>query len=222
MKLLVANWKSNMNLSKVQDWLKEFALTSEEQKYDSTKIEVIIAPSVTFLEIIKNTGLIVSAQDVSIYEPGAHTGEITAEELKTFCKYCVVGHSERNEPIEIVEQKRDICLEHGITPIICFIKPTDAKRLYKPGCVMTLENPDNISQNGKYRPDDPVSIKTKVDEVEKLLPTQAKILYGGSVNRQNVSQLVNIKRLDGFLVGQASLDPLHFFELISAVEVSIS
>ena len=41
-----------------------------------------------------------------------------------------------------------------------------------------------------------------------------KILYGGSVNNQNISQLKNITTIDGFLIGGASQDPKKFIDII--------
>ena len=50
----------------------------------------------------------------------------------------------------------------------------------------------------------------EVSELIKSLVTNAKILYGGSVNEKNASNLLNNSNIDGLLVGGASLDPKEF------------
>ena len=64
------------------------------------------------------------AQDVSKYEKGAYTGEVSAAQLADIgTKYCIVGHSERRqyhkEDDMLINEKTKMLLEKGITPIIC-------------------------------------------------------------------------------------------------------
>ena len=69
-------------------------------------------------------GFAYGAQDVSVHESGAYTGEISAGMLaKLGCTYVVVGHSERRdyhaESDELVAAKAAACHRHGLTPIVC-------------------------------------------------------------------------------------------------------
>ena len=64
------------------------------------------------------------AQDVSVHEQGAYTGEVSVSMLKDFgCRYAIVGHSERRqyhfETDEVVAAKAQRALAAGITPIVC-------------------------------------------------------------------------------------------------------
>ena len=49
---------------------------------------------------------------------------------------------------------------------------------------------------------------------KKLGKKPSKILYGGSVNSDNINQLKNINTIDGFLIGGASQDPNKFIDII--------
>jgi triosephosphate isomerase len=205
MKYYIANWKMNMSEQDIIEWIKNFE--GEKDKC------IIIAPSLPYLAMVKEAGFVPCSQDISLHEKGAHTGETGSFQIKDFCKYCIIGHSERHEDGQTVIKKRDLCLKEGITPILCFVDVNDASGFYKEGVIMAWEDPSNISVKGEYKPKDPKDIRTEVNILKASLPDGAEIIYGGSVNRQNIKELVNIVGLDGVLVGNASLDPKHFYEI---------
>ncbi|HLC93724.1 MAG TPA: triose-phosphate isomerase family protein [Patescibacteria group bacterium] len=213
MRLVIANWKMNMNLSEITGWLEEF---KNMYRKDSLKVDVIIAPPFPYLAEVKAAGFSAGAQDVSQFEKGAHTGEVGAFEIKDYCRYCIIGHSERAEERDKVLKKRDLCLKNRITPIVCFVEPEDALRSYSENSLLAWEDPQNISINGHYRAESTTDFDVKLKDLKKTLPEGAKVIYGGSVNRQNVRELANISELDGVLVGNASLDPAHFKEIVEA------
>lgn len=205
MKYYIANWKMNMSEQEVAGWIEKYK--GEKEKC------IIIAPSLPHLHMVKEAGFVTCAQDISLYEGGAHTGETGTLQIKDFCKYCIIGHSERKEDGQTVIKKRDLCLKEGITPILCFVDVNDAVGFYKEGVIMAWEDPSNISVKGVYKPKDSREIRTEINILKASLPNGAEIIYGGSVNRQNIQDLVNIVGLDGVLVGNASLDPDHFYEI---------
>lgn len=207
MKYYIANWKMNMNESDIDNWTGSFKPNPPSEKI------IIIAPSLPYLVKIKGAGFRTCAQDVSTFNKGAHTGETGSFQLKDFCEYCLIGHSERKEGLDTVIQKRDICLDEGITPVVCFVNIEDADYLYKPGVILAWEDPENISVNGKYAPKNTAEIRTNINILKASLPDGTEVIYGGSVNRQNIAELANINGLDGVLVGNASLDPAHFYEI---------
>lgn len=222
MKYAIANWKMNMNLSDLKKWYSIFTQFDFSPIPDD--LSIILAPSnlyisitaEVFKSITSDVNLFVASQDVSEYEVGAHTGYTGAFQLKDFCKFSIIGHSERKESTEKVLLKRDLCLQNNIVPIICFAKPEDAIKMYVPKGIMVWEDPSNISIEGKYRAKDPDEIAQAIANISKALPDGTEIIYGGSVNRQNIRALVNIDKLDGVLVGNASLDPNHFFDIVQA------
>ncbi|MFC1622076.1 triose-phosphate isomerase [Patescibacteria group bacterium] len=206
-KYVIANWKMKMGKDEIKTWL-------EKYEAPETSVKVIIAPSFPDLGLVQNFAC--AAQDVSTEEKGSHTGDVGIFQIKDFCNYCIVGHSERKEDKETVLEKRDLCLENGVTPIVCFVDPKKAEKYYKEGVILAWEDSGNISEDGIYKPIDPKEIKGIIYDIRERLPEGVSVLYGGSVNRQNVQNLVNIADADGFLVGNASLDPEHFTEIIKA------
>jgi triosephosphate isomerase (TIM) len=213
-KYIVANWKMNMSLEDCAHWIDGFALTRTKNT------DIIIAPSLLYLamfkELVPADKFSLAAQDVSEKDKGAHTGDNGAFQLADLVKYCIVGHSERHEPRDIVEQKAKQCLQNKITPIICFVTFEDIQNYDLKNCIVAWEDPSNISVNGQYREKNPEEIVNGVTGLKKNLPTATPLLYGGSVNRQNIGLLAKIDKLDGVLVGNASLDPQHFAAIVQA------
>lgn len=213
MEYFVANWKSNMTLQKVKDWVSSWKASSENIP---TTAKVIVAPtSVHLLEINNTPNITLATQDVSAHEMGAHTGELAAKQLEELCKISIVGHSERGEVKDIVKEKVKRCFENGVTPIVCFTKPEEASEYYENGALLAWEDPTNISKDGVYNPKDPAEIKEMVESIRQQIPEEAVLLYGGSVNKENIGALANIHGINGVLVGNASTDPQHFLEIIN-------
>lgn len=226
MKYIVANWKMNMGSKDLSNWIGPFSkkINGARKEWAKKKIskdrwpKIITCPSMIYIppvaEISSKIGIEVGAQDVSPFDKGPHTGETGTFQIKDFCKYAIVGHSERQEPVEVVERKRDMCLKENITPIICFVDPKDLVRLYKDGSIMAWEDPQNISKDGVYRSEDPEKISAIAKEIRKILAPKAPLIYGGSVNERNAFEISRISELDGILVGNASLDSEIFVAII--------
>ena len=217
MKYIIANWKMNLTLETLTKWVK--GITDIKKVLKDNK-KVILAPSHIHISLIheltNETEIDLCGQDVSPEKQGAHTGDTGALQIKEFCEYCIVGHSERNEPEELVIQKRDLCLENGIIPIICFVDPELVTKYYKEGVILAWEDPKNISKDGKYNEKDPSEIISGVQNIRSALPEKAILIYGGSVNKENIEDISKINEIDGVLVGHASLDPEHFIYIIGA------
>jgi len=212
MKYITANWKMNMGTKEVLSWLENFKNASENI--------VIVAPSFLHLPLLKTCAqgknIKLAAQDVAQEERGAYTGRVAAFQLKDMCEYCIVGHSEIGNALEVVIKKRDLCLKNGITPIVCFVSPSDAKKVYKESTIIAWEDPSNISQGGLYKDTDPKEIEKVINDIKANLPKNSILLYGGSVNEQNAKELAKIRNLDGVLVGNASLDTSTFTKIVES------
>uniref|UniRef100_A0A7C4TQC6 Triosephosphate isomerase n=1 Tax=candidate division WWE3 bacterium TaxID=2053526 RepID=A0A7C4TQC6_UNCKA len=224
-KLVVGNWKQNKTLKETKEWITIFdALISkyiEDKGTAGLAVDIIVAPPFPFLPAFQDirtriSNFYVASQDVSAFESGRHTGEVGTFQLKDFVEYSLVGHSERAEGRDLVMQKVDRLLEAAITPVMCFseFKP----ELYKEGVVLVWEDPENISNEGGDRAKSIEEVAEGIKKLRVALPAKAKVLYGGSVNRQNAPLLSNIDGLDGVLPGNASLDPTYFFEIIKAFD----
>ena len=128
--LMAGNWKMNLNHQEAVVLVQKLAWTLADKKHDYGQVEVVVVPPFTDLRsvqtLVDGDRLLVKygAQDVSVHESGAYTGEISAGMLaKLGCSYAVVGHSERREyhaeSDELVNAKATAALAAGITPIVC-------------------------------------------------------------------------------------------------------
>ncbi len=158
----------------------------------------------------------ISGQDVSTSERGAKTGDVAAFQLRDYCKYCIVGHSERQESKADVLKKAQRCIEQGIVPIICFTNPKEAKEYVVEGAFMTWEDPDNISVDGVFKPKSNDQIIEGVNIIRSQVPVDAIVLYGGSVNADSIENLNAINEINGVLVGSASLKAQSFYNIANA------
>lgn len=122
--LVVANWK--MYISTPEE-AKKFASALRRKARVFAGVDVVIAPSFTLLPLVtlalKGSPIKTSAQSVSVFETGAHTGEVAAKMVKSFgASYSIVGHSERRaqgETDEMVRAQLGHAAAAGITPILC-------------------------------------------------------------------------------------------------------
>ena len=124
-KIVAGNWKMNKSFGDAEDLLSSLA-----DELDGKKLtcEVVVCPPSIYLEMASDFAdesvFAVGAQNVSEYENGAYTGEISAEMLAAVdIEYCIIGHSERrkyfNESNSALAEKANRLLDYGITPIYC-------------------------------------------------------------------------------------------------------
>ncbi|WP_244928324.1 triose-phosphate isomerase [Nocardioides sp. W7] len=128
--LMAGNWKMNLNHQEAVVLVQKLAWTLSDKRHDHGKVEVVVVPPFTDLRSVQTLvdgdrlAVKYAAQDVSVHDSGAYTGEISAGMLaKLGCSYVVVGHSERREyhaeSDEIVNAKATKALAAGMTPIVC-------------------------------------------------------------------------------------------------------
>ncbi|QCX27480.1 triose-phosphate isomerase [Nocardioides jishulii] len=128
--LMAGNWKMNLNHQEAVVLVQKLAWTLDDKKHDYTKAEVVVVPPFTDLRSVQTLvdgdrlKITYGAQDVSVHDAGAYTGEVSAPMLaKLGCSYVVVGHSERREyhaeTDAVVNAKAHKAVEHGMVPIVC-------------------------------------------------------------------------------------------------------
>ena len=126
-KIVAGNWKMNKSFSEAEELISEIADYIEENGKPDM-VDIVLCPPFVYLEMVhdmvQDLPLFVGAQNVSEYESGAYTGEISASMLSSmFIDYCIIGHSERrkyfNETDEAVAKKVAIALEYDVSPIFC-------------------------------------------------------------------------------------------------------
>ena len=137
--LMAGNWKMNLNHQEAVVRVQKLAWTLADKKHDYGKVEVVILPPFTNLRSVQTLvdgdrlSIRYGAQDVSVHDDGAYTGEISASMLsKLACSYVVVGHSERRmyhqESDELVNAKAHKTLSAGMTPIVCVGEGLDTRK----------------------------------------------------------------------------------------------
>jgi triosephosphate isomerase len=137
--LMAGNWKSNLNHHQAVVLVQKLAWTLSDKKWDPARSEVVVLPPFTDLRSVQTLvdgdrlPLRYGAQDVSIHDGGAYTGEISAAMLaKLGCRYVVVGHSERRqhhaEDDATVNAKAVRVLAAGMTPIVCVGEGPEQRR----------------------------------------------------------------------------------------------
>jgi triosephosphate isomerase len=126
--LIAGNWKMNMNHFEAIALVQKIAFSLPEKYFD--KVDVTVLPPFTDLRSVQTLvdgdklRLTYGAQDVSQYDLGAYTGEISGAFLsKLGCTFVVVGHSERrtyhHEDDALVAAKAAAGFRHGLVPIVC-------------------------------------------------------------------------------------------------------
>jgi triosephosphate isomerase len=137
--LMAGNWKMNLTHSEAVALVQKLAWILADKKHDFARTEVAVLPPFTDLRSVQTLvdgdrlSIRYGAQDVSVHDAGAYTGEISATMLaKLGCSYVVVGHSERREhhaeSDETVNAKARQAAAAGMTPIVCVGEGLDVRR----------------------------------------------------------------------------------------------
>ncbi|MFZ5845534.1 MAG: triose-phosphate isomerase [Patescibacteria group bacterium] len=220
--VLAANWKSNMTLAEMTDWVNGFRRTMETQnQLDFPQATIIVCAPFTLLLPLKEkiAGLAlpiaVGAQDVSPFGSGAYTGEVNAAQIKEFADWVIIGHSERRqnfgEADEMLRQKVEQARSAGLKVIYCV---QDETQPVPDGVeVVAYEPPGAI---GTGRPDTPENANNVAQVIRQKFSQVTQVVYGGSVKPENVRAFVAQEFINGVLVGGASLTPDSWFNLVVA------
>ena len=130
--IIAGNWKENMLPSQVHDFCEALRKEMPESANGSSVVLCVPATHLAALAKEKSRRLAVGAQNISEFDKGAHTGEISADMIADLgAKYCIVGHSERRanngDTDELVNIKIRALLERGINPILCVGESLDQR-----------------------------------------------------------------------------------------------
>lgn len=125
-KIVAGNWKMNKTFQDADDLINEIVEGLEDT--NSNDVDVILCPPFPYIELAtdyaQESDYAVGAQNVSSYQSGAYTGEVSAEMLFSMgVEYCIVGHSERRkyfmETDKELISKIELLLKNNILPIFC-------------------------------------------------------------------------------------------------------
>ena len=231
----IANWKmfgdtrSLNSLDKVVTFIK---------KYKKNNIKLIYFPPATLINLLsqkfKNTSIDVGAQNCFHEENhGAYTGQINSFMLKDAgAKYIILGHSENRklgEDNNLINRKIKSSIKSGLKIIFCIGETLsqknkkNTKKILSQQIIQGLKNVENKKNIIiAYEPvwaigSGLIPEETEIFKIVRFIKNKvkgSKVLYGGSVNSQNINLLKKIDNVDGFLVGGASQNSNNFIDII--------
>ena len=243
--LIAGNWKMNLDHQQAIALVQKLSWTLRDAAHDYNGCEVVVFPPFTDIRSVQTLmdadklELGLGAQDLSKFDSGAYTGEISGAFLKKLdVKYVLIGHSERrtyhNENDETVQAKTAAAFRHGIVPIICVGETLEELESEGQSAVpvrqtlAALAGHDKLNDfviayepvwaigTGKVAtPEEAAAVCGKIREAIAAehgpeIADATRILYGGSVKANNVAGFLRSNEVDGVLVGGASLDAEEF------------
>lgn len=204
----------------------------ELEKIDKGKVKLVICPSFPYLSSFSSNenNYYLGAQDVSSFQDKTITGEVTGEQLASLnVEYVIVGHSERRCNAREINidfiNKINNCLNNDINVIYCIgetKREKDNNETFKVIEQQISEVLNNVEVKNITIAYEPVwaigsgitptreEIKDIIDYIKDIVydkyECQVNVLYGGSVNEDNIAYFNSIDNLDGILLGGSSLD----------------
>lgn len=248
-KYIVGNWKMNQDLAGIRDFFTGLnQVKSQLHCHAWVASQFIHVPIMKDLAFTLGN-ITVGAQNCSSYEKGAYTGEVAAYALADMgVHFVLIGHSERRqyfaENNKELRKKMDLALASDLTVIYCVGETLEenqkgqTQEVLKKQIHEALEGMSEEKAKKMIIAYEPVwAIGTgKTATVEQaqsahqlirqelglLWPKEGAdtpILYGGSVNNNNVQELLSAPDIDGGLVGGASLKAKDFINLCLSASI---
>ena len=240
---LAGNWKMHGSLSKNAELLSALRAGLS----GDARVEVAVCPPFPYLAqvqgLLAGSGISLAAQDLSLHEQGAYTGEVSAGMLCEFgCRYVLVGHSERRslhgESDAVVAGKFSATQAAGLVPVLC-VGETLAERdagmarevvLRQLAAVVDLLGVRALqdavvayepvwaigtgrSASAEQAAEVHAWLRNAVAAASEDVAVSLRIVYGGSVKATNAAALFAQPDIDGALVGGASLVSDEFLSI---------
>ncbi len=245
-KIIIGNWKLNGDTQFVGDLLGEL-ISSWSGVHEA---EVVVCPPFVHLhqaytEYLAQSNIGLGAQDVSQFEGGAYTGDISAEMLQDIgCQYVIIGHSERRthhkETDGQIARKFEVAHNAQLKPILCVGETLEQRENNQTlqvikeqlGAVVDFCGVEKLLRGviayepvwaiGTGRtatPEQAQEVHAFIRELFGDKGSLARIAYGGSVKPDNAASLFAQPDIDGMLVGGASLKADSFLDICRAAEL---
>jgi len=194
--------------------------------------------------LIGDSRIMLAAQNVFWEDRGAFTGEISPAMLvDAGCKWVIIGHSERRgilgETDSVVRKKIKASLGDGLGVIVCVGETLEEREVGKTlkivqsqieSALMDLELDDPlrfviayepvwaIGTGKNATPQEAEYVHATIREITGSIFGQdsehIRIIYGGSVNGENIEELLHMDNIDGALIGGAGLDANSFVKIV--------
>ena len=233
----IANWKMFGNLKSINTLNKVIKFSKSKE---IKKGRLIYCPPYTlitsFFKKFENCLIDIGAQNCHESDDyGSHTGFINSRMLKSIgANYVILGHSEnrkKGETDKLINLKIKSAIKAKLKVIFCIGETLTEKKMGKTRAILSKQIKLGLNKIKKksdifvaYEPvwsigtgniPKPKDLEQIVKFIKKNFKGKLpKILYGGSVNPQNISDLKKIINLDGFLIGGASQSPKKFIDIV--------
>jgi triosephosphate isomerase len=233
----IANWKMYGNLSSLNTLNKVIKFSKSKE---INKGRLIYCPPYTlissFSKKFKNCQIGIGGQNCHesvVYGP--YTGSVNSRMLKNIgAQFVIIGHSEnraKGENNELINLKIKSALEANLKVIFCIGETLTEKRKKKTQSILSkqikiglgsIKNKSNIfiayepvwAIGTGIVPKSNDLLKTVKFIKSRFKGKSPKVLYGGSVNPQNIKNLKEINNIDGFLIGGASQNAKKFIDIV--------
>ncbi|MBE9175533.1 triose-phosphate isomerase [Synechocystis salina LEGE 06155] len=235
--IIAGNWKMHKTQAEAQAFLQEFKPLIEDA---AESREVVLCVPFTDLSAMSQQlhgGRVrLGAQNVHWEPSGAYTGEISAAMLAEIgIHYVVIGHSERRQYFGETDETANLRVlaaqKAGLIPILCVGESKaqrDAGETEQVIIDQVKKGLVNVDQSNLVIAYEPIwaigtgdtCAATEANRViglirEQLTNSQVTIQYGGSVNANNVDEIMDQPEIDGALVGGASLEPQSLARIVN-------
>jgi triosephosphate isomerase len=194
-KVIAGNWKMNKDIHETANLIVELM---DRMKDFKNQVDVVICPPYTSLvvakSLVKDSPIKLGAQNMSQYDDGAYTGEISATMLTAIgCQYVILGHSERRqyfkETDDLINSKLRKALSIGLTPIACIGETLEEREAGVTDKVITTQI------KGVLR-------ELSSSEVEKIIIAYEPVWAIGTGKNATPEQANQVHKLIRKLIGQ--------------------
>ncbi len=246
--LVAGNWKMNTTVAEARDLARTLVETLDgigavEKLLCPPSISLVAVH-----DAVHGSSLKVGAQNMHNEDKGAFTGEISPLMLQGLCEYVILGHSERRhvfgEDDRLINLKVKAARNSNLLPILCIGETLDQRESGQTEEVLVSQTRNGLrdveEQAGLVVAYEPVwAIGTGVAATEsdasstielvrdtlaqiagKQAADETRILYGGSVNADNIGSFMKMAEIDGALVGGASLKADQFTRIVQVAAQS--
>lgn len=243
-KLIVGNWKMNLNTHEASLYLHKLAASIKAHR----DVEVVLAPTLLALQSlslqIDRKQFKLAVQNLYWRDHGAYTGEVSASQLHGVVDYAIIGHSERRhifgETDKEVRHKVQAAIRNKIKPILCIGETATERADGETSDVihdqllgglanLTAEELNDVTiayepvwAIGTGKSANPTDLRDAVRAIRRQLAhlygdkaaEAVRILYGGSVSSANAADYLDTDGVDGLLIGGASLEAHTFADIV--------
>jgi len=241
---VAGNWKMNTTEAEARELAAAVAAATAGAACD-VAVGVPFPHLAAVRDALRGTHVAVAAQDVYWEPKGAFTGEVSVPMLADYCRYVIIGHSERRqffgETDEWVRRKTAAVLASAMDPIVCVGELLEERRGGQTETVLARQIAEGLAGielsarvtvayepvwaigTGETATPDIAQaacafIRGELRKLGGAAADTIRIQYGGSVNPGNAAELLAQVDIDGALVGGASLKAEQFAPIVAAAK----